>query len=444
MSEPVVIVGAGLAGLCCGRRLAQCGVPFTILEASDGVGGRVRTDLVDGFRLDRGFQIFLPGYPEARRVLDYDALDLKPFTRGALVRYRGKFRRVADPWVEPVTAARSLLNPVGSLLDKLRLPLFLANISTDELETPTARETTTEALLRDTGGFSHRLVERLWRPFLGGVFLDKTLATSSRAARFVVRTFAAGAGAVPATGMGAIPQQIADALPAGSVRLNAPVAEIADDGVTLATGERVTARAVVVATDATVANKLTRGAVPDPGWNGSTTIYFAAPKPPVDEPILMLNGEPGTALTNSVVVLSNASAAYAPAGWHLISVSVIGTYGPDVEPTQAEQVARLVAEHGLDEAEAAKYRTGTVADMVHEELKRWFGNQVSEWRFLRKYRIPHSLPAQPPGSLDPWRRPVAVRDGVFVCGDHRDNGSIDGAMVSGYRAAQAVMEAVGS
>ncbi len=116
----VVVVGGGLAGLCCGRELARRGVPFLILEASDGVGGRVRTDVVDGFRLDRGFQIYLTAYPEGKRVLDYPGLDLKPFTRGALVRIGGKFHRVADPRSEPA-AVLSLFNAVGSAADKLRL-----------------------------------------------------------------------------------------------------------------------------------------------------------------------------------------------------------------------------------------------------------------------------------------------------------------------------------
>src|SRR6187549_1256176 len=136
----VLVVGAGLAGLCCGKRLAECGVPFRILEASDGVGGRVRTDLVDGFRLDSGFQIHLTAYPEARRVLDYDALDFKPFTRGALVRVNGKFHRVADPRAEPFAAARSLFNPVGTSADKLRLVRLYWSVERGRLDQQLAKD----------------------------------------------------------------------------------------------------------------------------------------------------------------------------------------------------------------------------------------------------------------------------------------------------------------
>jgi phytoene dehydrogenase-like protein len=412
MSAPVVIVGAGLAGLCCGRRLAQCGVPFTVLEASDGVGGRVRTDLVDGFRLDRGFQIFLPAYPEARRVLDYDRLDLKPFTRGALVRWKGKFHRVADPRSEPLTAAGSLLGPVGGPLDKLRLVPFQWHVSRDELEAPTAPEKPALALFRHDGGFSEKLIDRLLRPFLGGVTLDKGLTTSSRFVRFVWRVFAAGGGAVPANGMGEIPRQVADALPAGSVRLNSPVAAVAGGAVHLASGEALAARAVVVATDATTAHRLLWDDTPAPGWNGSTTLHYATDRPPTAEPILMLDGE-GRGPVNTVVVMSAAAPAYAPAGQHLVTASVVGV--PETDHPTLDAAAR-------------------------RQLGDWFGESVAGWRLLRVDRIADGLPQMPPGSLTPWRRPVAVRDGVFVCGDHRDNGSIDGAMASGFRAAQAVME----
>ena len=100
-SADVLIIGAGLAGLCCARRLAEAGVTFQIVEASDGIGGRVRTDEVDGFLLDRGFQVLLTAYPEARRVLDYSRLDLKPFSPGALSWFAGRMNRLVDPWRTP-------------------------------------------------------------------------------------------------------------------------------------------------------------------------------------------------------------------------------------------------------------------------------------------------------------------------------------------------------
>ena len=412
MSADVVIVGGGLAGLACARRLMQCGVSFALLEASDGVGGRVRTDVVDGFRLDRGFQLFLPAYPEAARVLDYAALDLRPFVPGALVRVGRKFHRVADPRVEPLTGLRSAFNPVGTFRDKLRLAnlkFALDRVSVERLgDTP---DVSTRDELRGNRGFTEAFLQRLAVPFFGGVFLENDLATSARFFRFVFKMFAAGAGVVPRLGMQQIPEQLAANLPAGSVRLNAAVASLQPGRVTLAGGETLTPRAVIVATDATVAARLTGGAVVDPGWHGNVTLYFAADKSPIGEGILAVNGT-GTGPVNTVAVLSDVSADYAPPGAALVSVSVVGDGG--VSP-------------------------GDIESSVRRQLGEWYGPGVDDWRHLRTYRIPLALPDQSVGKLSPWQRPVRLRPGLYVCGDHRDNASIDGALTSGFRAAQAAM-----
>lgn len=408
MTPDVLIVGAGLAGLCCGRRLAQCGVPFRILEASDGVGGRVRTDTVNGFRLDRGFQIYLTAYPEGRRVLDLPRLDLKPFTRGALVRFRGKFHRVTDPRAEPLTGLRSLINPIGTVRDKLRFAKLAAKLLRGGFDT--RPDGSTLDLLR-AGGLSDVMIDRLFRPFFGGVFLERELATSARFFRFVFGVFAAGPGAVPAAGMQAIPDQIAAALPAGAVTCGAAAEEVGPGRVRLASGEDLSAKAVIVATDGPAAARLL-GDVPARGSTGTVTLYYAAARPPVREPIIVLDGD-GTGPVNNLAVMSEVSPLYAPAGKALIAASVVGF--PAGSDAELDQSARL-------------------------QLGGWFGPDVAGWELLRADRIPHALPAQPAGACDPWQRPVRVRDGVYVCGDHRDNASIDGAMASGFRAAQAVME----
>ena len=408
---PIAIIGAGLAGLCCARRLRELDIPFTILEAADGVGGRVRTDVVDGFRLDRGFQIYLPSYPEGRRVLDYDALDLKSFTRGALVRFGGKFHRVADPRSELWNAMKSVFGPIGSVRDKLKLAFFANEISRGELASvETATDQPSLDLLRIVGGFSDAVIDRLFRPFLGGVFLERDLATSARFLRFVFRHFVAGPGTVPAKGMQAIPDQLAAKLPAGSVRLNEPVSRLEPGIVELKSGERIEARAIVVATDGKTAHRLLGDAVPEPAMNGTVTLYYAAKEPPVREPILMLDGE-GKGPANNVVAMSECSTEYAPAGQSLIAVSVIGV--PDLV--------------NLD-------------NLVRVQLGEWFGSVVKEWELVKTYRIPDALLDMSVGKLDPWQRPVRLRPGLYVCGDHRDQGSINGAMESGHRTAQVVAE----
>jgi phytoene dehydrogenase-like protein len=409
----VVIVGAGLAGLSCGRRLAECGVSFVILEASDGVGGRVRTDVVDGFRLDRGFQVYLTAYPEGRQMLDLAALDLKPFIRGAMVWFGGRFHRVVDPRAEPLTAIRSLFDPIGTPLDKLRLVRLFWEIDRGSLSRQSAKdERLTLDHLRWPGGFSASMIDRLFRPLFGGMFLEKKLATSSRFFRFVLRMFAEGSAAVPSAGMQAIPDQLAERLPAGAIRLGAAVEYVGEREVALSGGETIRTRAVVVATDGRAAARLLGADVTDRGSYGTVTLYYAADRPPVSGPILMLDGE-GQGPANHVAVTSNAAPGYAPAGKALIAASVVGV--PVVDDAELDRQVRL-------------------------QLSAWFGPDVLGWTFLRAYRIPHALPDQTAGALDPWMRPVRLRPGMYVCGDYRDNGSIDGAMTSGFRAAQAVLE----
>ena len=414
MQTPVIlVVGAGLAGLCCGRRLTQCGVRFRILEASDGVGGRVRTDFVDGYRLDRGFQVYLTAYPEGRRVLDYPSLDLRPFTRGLLVRSRGRFLRLADPREAPFTAVKSLVQPLGTVRDRFRLLRLAARLGVGTVEHQVAQdERLTLDFLRWPGRFSEGMIDSLFRSWLGGVFLERDLTTSSRFFRFVMRTFGEGPAAVPALGMQAIPDQILAGLPPGTVQLRSPVASVGTGECRLANGEVLRARAIVVATEGPTAARLLGDEVPDPGSHGSTTLYYAAGGAPFREPIEIVDGE-GTGPVNSVAVMSNVSPAYAPPGKALISAAVIGI--PDEDDSTLDSQAR-------------------------QQLEGWFGVAVQSWRLLRVDRIPHSLPDQTAGKLEPWQRPVRLRPGLYVCGDHRDNASIDGAMTSGFRTAQAVME----
>lgn len=410
--NPIVILGAGLAGLCCGRRLFQCGVPFTILEASDAVGGRVRTDIVDGFRLDRGFQIYLTAYPEGRRVLDLDRLDFRTFRRGAKVWLGRRFHRVADPRSEPFSAIGSAFNQVGTITDKWRFAnLAVATMRGDPEALTHGEDRPTLDFLRWNGRFSEALIDRLFRPFFGGVFLDSSLATSSRLFRYLLRMFADGPGAVPALGMQAIPEQIAASLPPGSIRFNNRVEAIDKTSVRLPNGETISASGVVIATDGSTAARLVGEPLSDIPWRGSTTLYYAAHTPPATEPILHLDGT-GHGPVNSAVVLSAAAQEYAPPGQSLISAAVIGI--PDIDDRELDRRAR-------------------------NQLRDWFGANVERWRLLRIDRIPQALPDQTAGRLEPWERPVRLRPGVYVCGDHRDQGSINGAMTSGFRAAQTLM-----
>lgn len=420
---PVVVVGAGLAGLACARRLHAAGRHVTVLEASDGVGGRVRSDMVDGFVCDRGFQVLLTAYPEARAVLDLEALDLQPFAPGAVVRAGGGWHTVADPRRRPLDAPAGVLAPIGSLADKLRVARLGLRAARWPADGPASGpDTSTRQWLRSEG-LSERIIASTLGPLLAGVLLDPTLSTSARQARFVWRSLVAGEAAVPAAGMGAIPAQLAAGLPAGSIRCGTAVDSVARDRVGLVDGRPLRAVAVVVATEGPAAAVLLPGVVTDPGSRSVGCIWYASPAPPVATGVrrpgalkaIALDGDPAGPV-NNLVVMSAVNPRSAPAGHGLMAASVL-------DPVALAQAS----DEDLDVA-------------ARSQMEGWWAAGTSSWRVLRVDRIHHAQPAQPTGmfSAEP-RRPVRTPRGVYLCGDHRDNASIQGALLSGRRAAEAVL-----
>lgn len=407
----VVVVGAGLAGLACALRLHQAGARVRVLEASDGVGGRVRSDLVNGFRLDRGFQVLLTAYPETRRVLEYASLDLRRFRPGALVWRAGRFHELSDPWRRPERAWRSLTARVGTLADRVRMARLRGRVRRGPLDELFRRPETSAAERLRAEGFSADMIESFFRPFMGGVLLDRSLSASSRMLEFTFRMMAEGDTVLPAAGMQAIPEQIARQLPAGTLRFGARVVAASPREVRLDSGETVGGDGVVIATEGPEASRL--AGLPAPGSLAVTCLYFAAEKPPLEEPILALDGD-GAGPVNNLCVPSQVASAYAPAGAALVSASVV------------DGAAGHAAQPALEGA-------------VRRQLEGWFGPQVATWRHLRTYRIHHAQPEQRPGALEPTARPVRLDDGRYVCGDHRDTASLHGALVSGRRAAEAVL-----
>src|SRR5271154_1187573 len=259
----VVIIGAGLAGLSCALSLESAGVPVTLLEASDAPGGRVRTDLVEGFRLDRGFQVMLTAYPEARRLLDYPGLELKKFQPGALVWHGGKFHRFADPFRNPVGAVRFLFDSIVPLADKLQAAKLRARVRQGTWEEMFTRpEKTTLAYLQAVP-FSSSIIERFFEPFFGGVFLERELVSSSRFFEFLFRMFSAGDTVVPAAGMQQIPLQLAAKLRPGTLMTGARVHRVTRSGqsfqVEVEGKERLEAAAVVLAVAGNEGNALLKG-----------------------------------------------------------------------------------------------------------------------------------------------------------------------------------------
>lgn len=410
----VVIVGAGLAGLAAARQLSIHGVDVVVLEAGDEVGGRVRTDRVDGLLLDRGFQLYNPAYPEAARVLDHEALDLQAFVPGVVsITDRGP-TRLADPRQRPRWAPDALSPRSGRLAGKVRFAAYAWRTARHTAGQRAAEPDMPADVALLSAGVDPTFIEAVVRPFLSGVFLEDRLATSRRFMDLVLTSFVHGTPSVPAAGMQAIPEQLRDALPPGTVRCGVRVASV-DDGTAHTDSGSVRGRAVIVATDPPAAAGLLPG-LQVPAGRAVTTWYYLADGDPAllttGEPVLVVDGRGARGPVINTVVLTHAAPTYASGGRILVSASALGA-------------------HDDDETELS----------VRNHLAQLYGVGTRSWQHVATYPIPYALPAMLP-PLD-TRQPVALGEWLFVAGDHRDTASIQGAMVSGRRAADAALRHLG-
>ena len=400
----VVVVGAGLAGLSAALRVAAAGRSVIVLEADDGPGGRVRTDLVDGFRIDRGFQVLNTAYPELRRLNAVRRLDLRRFTRGAILAGSDHRYRLVDPRQQPARLLGDLRVPLGGWGERARLLALLAGCA----YLPARR------VKRRSGSFREQLqrwrvdgtpAENFLRPFLSGVLLESDLHSSAGYVDLLLRTFVRGQVVVPATGVQALPDLLAADLPAASVRYGVQVSAVRADEVETAAGP-IGAGAVILATDpGTAAHWL---GFPPPAMHAVTTVWQAAPQAPTRDRLIALDIDNGP-LVNSVV-MTNVAPDYSPDARALIATSYLGTQA------LPEQV-------------------------LHAALARLWGVEPTGWTLIATSVIARATPDLPAGSK--LRRPVSTPPGMFVAGDWRDTPSTQGALVSGRRAADAALAALG-
>ena len=431
MRRSVIVIGAGLSGLVAAEVLQRAGLEVQILENLDRPGGRIRTDLVDGFLLDHGFQVFLTAYEQASKTLDCHQLHLGSFESGALIYFQGKLNRIADPWRSPQHFLATAFARVGTIWDKLRIATFRRRVlrSTDQKLLAAVQTTALEGLRRE--GFSETIISRFFRPFFSGIFLEQNLETASGRMDFVFRNFSRGTAALPQGGMQAIPLQLASRLQPGTIQFNKMVTSIKPvqvpgedkprqtNAVTLSDGSQLECDIVVVATEQPAAAKLL-GLDVTTKSQATMCLYFAVTEPPIREATLVLNGESEGPI-NNLCFPSFAQPSYAPPGKHLASVSVRG----DIVSEPSE-----------------------ILEATLNQLRKWFGPQVDQWTFLRSYRIIHALPSQTienlPQSSDCQGTGSAtgfVRPGVYRCGDYCESASIEGAIRSGIAVAEAVLSA---
>lgn len=404
----VIVIGAGLAGLSAAIHLQNKGLAVKVLEASDAVGGRVRTDKVEGFLLDRGFQVLLTAYPEAKRLLDYKSLHLGNFAPGALVRYKDNQYRIADPFREPQKVWQTFKTPFMNLGDKLKI-LALRNrqkrLNVSQIFHQ--KEKTTQDFLEEWN-FSNGIIEHFFRPFLGGIFLENELKTSSRMFEFVFKMFSEGHAALPSNGMQAIPNQLAGRLKHDTVVLNTKVTEVKRGEVLTEDGMVWTTDKIIVATDVHAAKKLVNVAVPAQSQD-TYCLYFATAWNLIHEKVLMLNGN-NDGWVNNVCIPNLVQPNYAPEGQSLLCASVVKPVDISMEELRLE---------------------------VQREMREWFG-EIVILRHLKTYHIPNALPVK--NTIFPFnkRNIQPVEEGIYACGDYTFNASLNAALLSGRWIAEVI------
>ncbi|MFL6021733.1 MAG: NAD(P)/FAD-dependent oxidoreductase [Marmoricola sp.] len=404
--QRVIVVGAGLAGLACARELSAAGVPVTVLESEDRIGGRVRTDVVDGFTIDRGFQVLNTAYPALGDFVDLGNLDLRSFPRGVRVRRDGVVHEVPHPLSSPTAAARAALSGAAGLRGKLALARYATGLLASSPDSIRGR-----ADLAADDAWSGQLPEQVVRdllvPFMSGVVLDPEVRTSRIFTDLMMRLFARGTSAVPAAGMQRLPEAIAARLPSGVIRISSPVLEVGPGAVRTVDGRELGAAAVVVATDPWTAQLL----VPDlgqlPPSRGVTTYYFATT--PWDRQRATLTVDADRSGVANSVVLTATAPEYSRDGRALVATSVFHRGGSPV----------LTAEE-----------TESVARELHQAPD-------AAWELVATRTVPHALPSMP-APLELRKPTWFPGTGVWVAGDHRDTSSIQGALVSGGRVGRAV------
>lgn len=421
----VVVVGAGVAGLVCARTLWRAGVDVTVLEASDGVGGRVRSDVVDGFTLDRGFQVLFTAYPAAARHLDYARLDLRRYEPGAVVAQAGKQRVLSDPLRDPGSALSAALSQVVPLADKLQTLRLTGEMRARSIDAiMDSPDETTETFLRRFG-FSERYLDNFVRPFFGGIFLDDSLQTSAKAFQFDWKMLSEGDTVVPARGMGQISLQLAEEVSqAGRIRLETRAAQLERAvggqvaGVTTEDGETFEADVTVLSVPAPEAARLTglagaAGKTFPQGQVGVVTLYFAGNVPLWKHKKILLNAN-ARPVVNNAALASNVSPAYAPSGQHLLAASILGT--PEGSDGELFDRAR---------ADLKRMLTGDKAAL----------SVLEGYRPLALYRIPYGQYAQKPGvypTLPPNNPGIP---GLLFAAEWTTASSLNAAMRSGEKTA---------
>lgn len=403
------IVGAGVSGLVAAKVLEDHGYAPVVLEATDRAGGRVKTDMVDNYQLDHGFQVLLTAYPAAQKYLDYDSLELQYFLPGSAVFLNGKQAILGDPIRNVSFLKSAVFTKIGTLGDKFKILQLSRRLKRATISEIFSKEEHSTASYLQDFGFSQNMIHLFFKPFFSGIFLESQLDTSSRMFEFVYKMFGEGYAALPKSGMEAIPKQLAGNLKTTKFRFNTSVKEVTNGAIELMDSERIKSDFTVVATDASGLIKET--ILPSTPWKSCDTLYFETEDRVIGGALIGLIPDP-EALINNICYHTSLKTANAPKQ-ELLSVTI-------------------VKDHNLSKE--------VLIQQAEEELRAYCG--IKTKRFLKRYKIPRALPDLRDIQYDAQPHETLLSDGIFLAGDVRLNGSLNAAMISGELAAKGVLDAI--
>ena len=406
--QKIYIIGAGISGLIAAYELERAGYSPQILEASDGVGGRVRTDIENGFLLDRGFQVLLTAYPEAKRYLDYEKLKLKMFDPGAIIFKPGDFFAVHDPLRNPMRLFGMAFSKVGTLKDKFKIFTLTNSLKKKSEEKIFAEPSLTTIDFLRNYGFSETIIDNFFKPFFKGIFLENGLQTSSRMFNFVFKMFSIGFAAIPERGMQEIPDQLKNKLQNTVFHFNSPVERVEGNTILLRNGSKIQADKIIIASRPDRMLPQLAGQVKE--YRKVINLYFSLEKSFIAQPMIGLVPD-SQYLINNFVFMTDVSKSYSSSGKALLSVTV----------TQDSKADELLVK------------------MVALELEALTGIKANFFHHIKTYEITEALPQVEDMQYTISPTNTKIQDDVYLAGDYLLNGSINAAMTAGRKAAEAVM-----
>ena len=405
-SPSIHIIGGGISGLIAARVLEEYGLSATIIEATDRLGGRVKTDVVDGYSLDHGFQVLLTAYPAAKKYLDFDALALQEFLPGSAIFKNGKQKIIGDPLRNLSLLLPTLFSGIGTVNDKIKILALNRRLKKKSIQNIFAEKEQTTHVYLENIGFSEAIITNFFTPFFSGIFLENKLDTSSRMFEFVYKMFGEGNAALPKDGIQAIPKQLFEKLKSTTIIFNTKVKSVENGSIILESGETLKSNFTIIATQASglVSNLKNQAML----WKSCDTLYFEVAKREIKKPLIGLIAAPNALINNIFYHTSLQTSATATK--ELLSVTVI-----DRQNLTNKQ---LVTE-------------------VQKELKELCN--IDSCTFIKQYNIPMALPNLQDIQYEMLPSETRLTETIFLAGDTQLNGSLNAAMIAGERAALEVI-----